>query len=257
MARPIVLLLVLASLPLAPVARAAPGVTLRDPAAEAEFRRALDAWEHGDYAAAAEALDTTYALEPHPDLLYARAQARRMLGRCRDALALFEAYLATNPDAPDKVRDTHINIERCRAQLDGAAAPAAPAAPTAEAEPRPGPPRVSEPVDPTPPSPPPRPWFRDPLGGALVGTGLAGLAVGGVLWVSTLRADDRSVRAGTYGEFHRAHRVAERRNVAAAVVTATSSALLVGGIVRWIVAARRSRRATTNPSPPRGARAEP
>ncbi len=234
------LALVSSSLPSTAAAAAAPATPLRDPAAQTEFRRALEAWERGDFATAAEALDTAYAIEPQPDLLYSRAQARRMMGRCRDALVLFEAYLSTNPSAPDKVRDTTVNIDRCRAELEEATDP-----PTVDENadpPAPKPTTTRGPPSPDETQSPSRRWYRDPLGGALVGVGTAGLLTGALLWRSTVRADDRSARAGTYGEFRRSHVLAERLDLAATVVTVSSSALLVGGVIRWAVLAARQRR---------------
>jgi len=240
MLSPLVLALALTSPALPSVAASAPGVRLREPAAEAEFRRALEAWDKEDYVTAAEALDVAYAIEPQPDLLYARAQVRRMLGRCRDALSLFQAYLDTQPVALDKIRDTHVNMERCRAELQHP--PDDPTVDEAGAT-RAGEPSVTASLPPSPSSQPaPRPWHRDPLGGALVGVGTAGLAAGVILWRATGRTDDRSSRAGTYGEFRRFHDHAERLELAATLVTVGGSAALVSGVIRWVVIAARQRR---------------
>ena len=71
-----------------------------DPRAAAAFERATRLYQAGDYVGAEEALAEAYAIEPQPELLYARAQMLRRQGDCERAIELYRAYLATSPTRP-------------------------------------------------------------------------------------------------------------------------------------------------------------
>ncbi len=74
-----------------------PKVVFETEQGQAAFDEASDAFAAKDYARAADALARAHALEPHPKLLYAQAQAERMAGRCAQASPLYIAFLDTQP----------------------------------------------------------------------------------------------------------------------------------------------------------------
>lgn len=135
-------------------------------AAEEAFRR-------GDYEETYEQFKQAYAVEPDPAFLFAQGRALQEAGRFQDAIEAFERYLGTGP-APEQARKAYDRIQQCRAAL--------PTTPQPQPEPPPQPEPAPEPVPAEPEEPVrPAPWHRDPLGGALLGTGLALFAGGGVL----------------------------------------------------------------------------
>jgi len=140
-------------------------------AANPHATAAEEAFRRGDYAAAVDALERAYAVEADPALLFARGSALQKLERYDDAIEAYTLFLATNPK-PDKARKARKRITECEASLDTRRSPEPPP-PVVQA-----PPATEVPVDDTPR---PRPWHRDPLAGALVGSGAAFAIAGGVL----------------------------------------------------------------------------
>jgi tetratricopeptide (TPR) repeat protein len=193
---------------------------LTDDEARAHFERAVEAWTDDDLRVAAIELDAAYALEPHPELLYARGQVRRRLGECDVAIELLEAYLAAENDDERKRADAKANIERCRA--------------------------TASPDDP-PRSPPAqdvrvRPWHRDPLGLGLSVAGVAVALAGAGFTIAGYDADRGARTAASYGEFRERHGVATRNLRASVALYSIGGALLVAGVIRLAILASRSPR---------------
>jgi hypothetical protein len=186
------------------------------------------AYREGRWDDASVAFAAAYDETGDPIFLYTRAQSERRAGRCKLAIELYTQFLATEPPEKSKQVATRYRDE-CKALLP---AP----------EPAPAPPPVVEPASDTPdqPSPPPRPWWRDPAGGVLVGIGGAGVVTGAVLvglaYGSIDRASSASDDLGYDARVQRAHRF----EIAGGTVLAVGSALLVGGVVRWLVVRSRS-----------------
>jgi hypothetical protein len=123
------------------------------------------------------------------------------------------------------VREAEAVIEDCREILGD------------EAEPEPPPPTVR--VDATPEPPPPArvKWWRDPAGGALLGTGLAATAVGATLYgLSFARARDQP--GETEMAFEDRRQSVRSFSAAGITLLAVGGALLVGAIVRYAVVGR-------------------
>ncbi len=178
----------------------------------------------GDYAAAIDALELAYELDPQRDLLYALAQATRLNGDCPGALKLYRQFLDAQPPGHE-AEQAQLNIERCAELL---------AARQAERESRP--PVVVQPaIPPTPPAPAPRPpWYRDTLGGALAISGLAVVAGGVGFYAWALSERSAAGDARTYAEsVYRLDRAQSRRQFAMIGLTA-GSALIMGGVLRYV-----------------------
>jgi tetratricopeptide (TPR) repeat protein len=212
---------------------AAQGGRQVSPAAADHLARGLKLYEHDQFDEAIAELRAGYAIDPHPDFLYALGQAERKRGDCKRAVEYYESCLAFLRD-PAAARAVQVQIERCRAQ-DVTPPPVTPL-----------PPPVLPPATPPPATPPPvvtapRPviithsWYRDPAGGVLVGTGVAALAAGGALvGIAHARGDDA---ANGYQQY------ADARNAPALwtggiVTIAVGGALVLAGVLRYGLHAR-------------------
>src|SRR5204863_3154893 len=83
-----------------------------EPAAKVQFDRGSERFGAHDYAAAIAAFDAGYAIDPHPDFLYAKAQAQRLGGDCRGALGTYRAFLETSP-AAEEAQLARDNVAKC------------------------------------------------------------------------------------------------------------------------------------------------
>jgi tetratricopeptide (TPR) repeat protein len=194
--------------------------------------RAEEAFEAGRYEDAADAFGEAFAADPDPKFVYAQAQAERLGGDCARAIELYDRFLALDPE-PGPAEDARTNRERCRQDLERTSPPPAP-------DPPPPRPKVVTLVhDDAPPAP--RPWHRDPLGGALVGSGLFVAALGTGLLVGGVTIDRSAADAAVEGDFERDRDRGLAMHRAGIALTAIGAAIVVGGVVRWIVVARRSR----------------
>jgi tetratricopeptide (TPR) repeat protein len=206
----------------APLASAAP----KTPEAKAAFDRGVAAYTANDYAGASEALGQSYALEPDVETLFAWAQTERKLEHCDKASELYGKLLAY--DLPEENKGAiRAKLEECKAII------------AAQKPVEPAPTPVTEPVVPAPQPPPEEPgpssttraWWKDPVGGALVGVGVVGLGVGGYLLISARSLDADKDNATSYGEFKRLEDKASSRGTLGVIAAAGGGALLVAGIV--------------------------
>ncbi len=207
---------------------------------DAEVRAAELANEEGRHADASAGFARVYAETGDTRYLYAQATVEREGGRCGLALPLYEEFIAKEPheDTVGAVLALGF-VQRCRDELG-------------LDEPRPSPPlpalgELNEPSPSFPPPAPPRPWYRDPWGGALVGLGLAGAAAGGVLVGVGFRRADAASNASDDRAFGDEIDDAQTLSTAGGAVLGVGGALLIGGVVRWIVVARSTERVTVVP----------
>ena len=131
-------------------------VAARELKKEAQVR--LDAglreYQDGRYDRAITEFEAAYSLDPDPDLLLAWAQAERLSGKCKSAVPRYRRYLDSRPGTEGVALATS-GIDLCVASTPKER-PAECAAPT---------------------EPPPLPWYKNPIGGAVV-LGVAGIGVG-------------------------------------------------------------------------------
>lgn len=194
-------------------------------AAKAAFDRGVAAYQKQDYAAASAALERSYDLEPDIETLFAWAQSERKQENCESAITLYEKLLAYDMPAANKAA-VQTKLDECKAII----------AANTEAEP-PVAPAPSEPVQVEPaPAPAPRaegkPWWKDPLGDALVISGVTGLVVGGVFLYQAKQAEDRSFES--IANFEAEQDTAQSRGRLGVIVTIAGGALVAGGIVRYL-----------------------
>ncbi len=211
------------------------------PAAKQELDRGLAKYAAHDYAAAITLFDAGYAIDPHPDFMYAKAQAQRLGGDCRGAIASYNAFLASNP--PEREAGVaKTNIAKCEALL-AASEPSPPAEPLVE--PAPPPP----PVEHKPPPPPtvvvthePSPWWHDSLGLTFAAGSLISLGVS-VGFTFEARSDsDDQLNAPDLASWLDARDAWDRDRIVAGV-TAGAGAVLAG-LAIWRFATHSSRAST-------------
>lgn len=208
-------------------------------AARRQLERGEQLFDQGDYAEAIATFDAGFAIEPHPDFLYAKGQAQRLSGDCVGAIASYRGYLASRPPARE-AEATHFNIARCEAELTKQLA-------EQRAEP-PAPAPAPTPVDTTVPAPA---WYRDWVGGVLAGGALVGFGVGATMLVAADRAVDRANNADFLPDYVHEKELAHSRRVIGVV------SLIAGGVLAtaavWRYATRPSRIEITAPAEGDGA----
>ena len=217
--------------------------------AKAAFTKGLAAYKKGAFDTASENLAKSFGLEADPDTLFAWAQSERQRGKCDKAIELFEKLLAY--ELPDEnKRAIREKVDECKAILG-------PQKPVAEPPPEPAP-APAQPPEPAPPAVAPaetarprsdasapegRAWWKDPVGGVLVGAGVVGVGVGGYFLLSARSAQSDADAATNYFDFEEHSRRAESqgRN---GLIAALAGGALVGAGVIWY-ATRDSPKSTT------------
>jgi hypothetical protein len=213
-------------------ASAQPGAPEMSPEARAHLEAGRLRFHEQSYDAAISEFREGYRLQPHPDFLYALAQAQRMNGDCASAVETYRKFLGTGP--PQKEAEVAIyNVGRCEAVLGKSPTPA-----PAPSE-RPAPARSSSP----PVAPPPRAettasertpaWYADPLGVALSGGAVVGGAIAAVLWAMGDAQARSANEAQTIGAFEDHAASADHARTVAIVASAVGGGLLIGAIVRF------------------------
>jgi hypothetical protein len=216
------------------------------PEVRERFERAVAAAGNHEYDVAIAELRAAYEIEPRLDILFAWAQAARQGGDCVTAIRLYKEFLASDDLTAMQTKVANDNLNRCRRVLGPEAAAAAEAdghvADSGEASP----PEVagaSPVVGPRSPAPPPgppadrkgTPWYRDPLGGSLVGAGSVALGVGGafyVLWQRSEREAEETIGFDAYRAKVEEARFRRRIAIAGGSI---GGALVVAGVVRYLV----------------------
>ena len=191
--------------------------------------RAEAAYMAEKWSEAAEAVGEAYALDPNPLYLYAQAQASRQAGQCEEALVLYDRFLATDPPA-EAAQEAKINRARCEASVEDAPPPVAP-----DPDPAQGPGHGSDAM---------RPWYRDPVGGSLLGIGVVSTAIGAGLWGIALSNDGDAVASATEDEFISSKDEARTRYTVGVALVSVGAALMIAGAIRWGLVARKSKRAS-------------
>ncbi len=159
----------------APVARAEESPT--QALAKKHYETGKSYYEIANYKEALEEFEKAFKLQPLPALLYNIGRCHESLGNLKAAIASYREYLAKQKESADRaVIEARIaNLEKRLA----AEQPARPPEPKPPAEGKP--PAESKPDETRPPSDEPvatGPRWRRPTGWALLGVGVASLAVG-------------------------------------------------------------------------------
>jgi hypothetical protein len=185
------------------------------PEGKAHVGAAVTAYGVGDYETASHEFASAFALDHDPVLLYAWAQARRLGGRCTEAVKLYKQYLGTHPNA-SQVDAANTGISIC--------AQAMTAEPQAHAAPAPRP-RADAREQAS--------WFADPLGGALTAGGAAALGTGITFLVLSSHSEAASRRAEFRDQYADLLDEATLRRRIGWAGVGIGAALSIGGIVRY------------------------
>ncbi|MBC8074097.1 MAG: hypothetical protein IAG13_37605 [Deltaproteobacteria bacterium] len=197
---------------------------------DAIIDKATAAFDRKDWNGASRALADAYVLDPRPDLLYARAQAERLAGRCNVALPLYDRFIAEEKAGSQAAADAVVNRSIC-AKLVAGAQPQPAAAP---AERRGG--DAKHPAQP--------PWYRDPAGGVLVALGGVSTVIGGSVLGIALSRDKQADRAANEGSFVDRKQGARTQYQVGIAVLSIGGAMLIAGVVRWAVLGSKGARAS-------------
>ncbi|MBI5611299.1 MAG: tetratricopeptide repeat-containing protein [Deltaproteobacteria bacterium] len=185
------------ALALAPDLAAAQAVAPADaPEADTLAREATRRFKEGDYEVAARLFERCYALDHRADRLFNAARAWEKAGRDREAVALFERYLAVSQD-PVGREEARVRLARARERAAAVAEPP----PVAAAPPTAATPTVSPGID-----EPPKQSAKQPVqpvatsavaelpsrwpAGAVSAAGLILLAAGGYGWFDANAQDE-------------------------------------------------------------------
>jgi len=208
----------------------------------AEFNKGVEAFQKGDLATASEAFGKSFSLEADVETLFAWAQVEKKLDHCEKANELFEKLLTMKLPEENKavVRGA---IDECKAAI------AAKQPPPVETKPDPKPDSKPDPepvVDTKPEAQPeirPNPdrapsdegsspaWWKNPVGGALVGLGLVGVGVGTVFFIQGKNLDADKDKATSYTDYESKADDAESKGRIGVIGLAAGGALIVGGVI--------------------------
>lgn len=204
------------------------------------MERASGLWQEGKDAEVVALFEEAYTRDPRPEYLFGKGRALAALGECDDALAAFEAFVATEP--PQEQRTA------AEAEMDKCAPQAEPAAPAATPPPATATPAVTE--------PPPQPRLEpastngpDQASGAVRYRWPIGLSVAGVVVAAaggtTLGIGLGRARGNQSGVDEDAYARSIRRGRALTTVGATllstGGALVLAAVVDALVIRRRGR----------------
>lgn len=190
-------------------------------AAKKQFDRGVKAYTAGDFAAAADAMGTSYGLEKDPETLFAWAQAERKLEHCDKAVELYNELLVY--DLPAENRTViESNVAECKDIL---------AAKMPKIEDAPAPMPEPAAAAPPPPHEAGRAWWKDPVGDGLVIVGVGGLVFGGIKLASAAGADSDKTNATTYADFKRFSDQASSDGKVGVIAAGAGGALVVLGVI--------------------------
>ena len=202
------------------------GVAVADEATT-RYEKGLELYQAKEYEKAIVELKAAYELDPKVEHLYAYAQAERLSGDCEAALPLYEKLLEMKAPS-DLAKAARDLVDKCKAEI----AAKQPVEPDPAPVPQPTG-SVGEPDDDAP-----RAWWKDPIGGALVGTGVIGLGVGVTFWILSSSAESDAKSATVYQIYEENIEKAQTRRKIAISALVAGGALTAGGVVRYLTLPR-------------------
>lgn len=220
---------------------------------KAHIDKATKAHKEGKFDVALDELKAAYALDPKPDLLFAIAQVYVKLDKCADAISYYEQFLAATKDAQAKQVVAQA-IETCKTKLAATAPPVVepppPEPPRAEPPPPVPPPEAKPTPSPTPPArptpfaetrstPPARsPWYKDPLGDALVAGGVVAGVVAVVVRGAAQSEADKAAASASETAYRDHLDRSESKEKLSLILGVTAGVLVTGGVVRYVTRSR-------------------
>jgi tetratricopeptide (TPR) repeat protein len=224
-----------------------------DPRARRELERGVAAFEEGRYDDAARAFEAGHKIDPHPAFYFPWAEAVRRSGDCERAVPLYQKALETAKTSASRrlVREPLRECEKIVARTTEAAkgedrlapkgeSPAPPRTePPAPSPPAPSPPRAAPPRAARPPPSPPapsgeRPFYLDPIGGALAGGAVVSLGLGITLFGLAEGNDSAAANEELLNDARRRWHAADNQRTLAKVATAAAIGFTVAAVLRYL-----------------------
>lgn len=209
--------------------------------AEVLVEQAAARFEVGDFDKAIDLLKEAWDTWPYPEILFNLCQAYRMKKDYERAIFHCKGYLRRKPDTAKRAE-----VEALVNEMENTAANTAAAEKQTRERPPEGVERVGSGASsradaaPTPASVAPdedraaSPWYRDPLGWALLGGGIAMLATSGSLQATALSLHDDAGRALDPMSAAELQSRAEGRQTLALVVGGAGLVATLGGVWRLL-----------------------
>jgi tetratricopeptide (TPR) repeat protein len=219
------------------VAHAAPPLKPKSSKARAHFEKAIELYKAEDFDAAAAEANAGLAIEEHESLLFILAQAERQRGNCVEAVEILTKFIEMTQSEDGRQNALSVKalcaeelaeIAR-KAELERQAAEQAEAEADAETEPPPPPPKVE----------PATPWYRDPLGGALVGVGGVAVLAGSAVLITAAVLDPEA--SSDYGTFDERRQLRPKLLLAGGLTAGLGALVGAGGAVRWVLLAKKNK----------------
>lgn len=212
------------------VALAVPTATLADPRpmadeARAELERGQSLFADKDYAGAIAAYEVGFAIDPHPDFLYARGQALRLSGDCAGAVEAYHGFLASSPPL-EEAKVTRFNIARCERELAAAR-------------------RQADVRD--------EAWYRDTLGIVLATGAAVAIATGTTYLIVADQHVDRANDAFGIEEYYYEADLAHTDRKIGVIAAVAGGALAIGAVLRFALRDRDEVTVTATTTPGGGA----
>lgn len=211
--------------------------------ARQHFDAAVERYNAEDYDGAAAEANAGLAIEEHESLLFILGQAERLRGNCVEAVEIFNRFIDMTQS--DDMRQNALTAKALcaeelaeiarQAEIERRAAEAA----AEQADDEPPPPTL-------PPPEPPQPWYRDPLGGALVGVGGAAVLAGGAVLITAAVLDPSA--ADDYGTFADRRRLRPKLLLAGGLTAGIGALVGAGGAVRWALLAKKQKQEKAVPA---------
>lgn len=215
------------------------------PDAEALYAQGVAMFDDGDFEGALEKVEASLAIEITAMSLYAKAQSLNKLGRCREAVPIYNELVDMLPaqsEARSFVKDALVSCaEKMASEDDTVLTP-----PVIRGD---GPGHESDLGDPSGPAddPPPKSsgkkWYVDPYAPVLIGVGAIGVGLGG--YYLGQASQEKSKQAEQYDDVApKAERV-QQLQVQGGVILGVGGALILTGAIRYAVLGVRGRRNKT------------
>ncbi|MFN0252551.1 MAG: tetratricopeptide repeat protein [Kofleriaceae bacterium] len=185
------------------------GTARADDALSPEAQQHLDlsvaAYKAGDFVTASKEIEAAYAIDPKPQLLYTWAQAKRLGGRCDEAIELYRRFAAAG--ATDEQRTAaQTGISLCDKEL------------------------AKTPVEQPPTVDEPRRWYHNKLGDGLLAGGVVATGIGIGFFIGASRSKTRADKASQHEDFVAAIDEATTRRRIAIVMTTIGVGLGAGAV---------------------------
>lgn len=208
--------------------------------AKEHVARATELHKASKFPEALDELKTAYALDPKPALLYAMGQVYVSLGECGQAIAFYERFLMSKPNAEIAALAREA-IETCKTNPPPVVAVPDADQPAPVTAPLPPPPPLIS--DATPPPPPPtvespRAWYANPVADTLVATGVIAGIVGFVVYKSAVDDRDRANTMTSYDAYATLIDSAHTKRAYAVGLGAGGAALAVSGVLYFVLSER-------------------